>query len=228
MTPLAKKQITAYKEMINKIVKLFLKEYEKLFPIEKNLDEIKIWNKIINDWNQLFVNANSDILNTTNLINEIGKNINKKQNTLMTVFLYLLISEGAICNIINFVSYLLVLDDHDLFWLRKKRYVEKKITEITRVETFIKLKFLKNHGFEELVKKYDSTLRNTIAHHNYFIDSEGKLWIQGKEINLKSKIKNLSVIIDFINDVITIISEKTREDKRITGKNTQQTKNILF
>ena len=186
MTVLSKKQINDYEKLKDKIVGLFFKEYDKLFPIEKNLDETKIWMKTIDDWNQLFDSANSDVQSTMDLISEMEKNISKKQITLMNVFLYLLIAEAVICNIINFVSYLLVLDCHDLFSINKKDYVGKKITEITKVETSTKLKFLKNHGFEELVKNYDSKLRNKIAHHNYFIDSEGKLWIEEKEINLKT------------------------------------------
>jgi hypothetical protein len=215
VTILSKKQIIDYEKLKNKIVTLFLKEYEKLFPIEKNLEETRIWIKNIDEWNQLFDTANSDVQSTMDLITEIEKNISKKQYTLMNVFLYLLIAEGEICNAINFISYLLVLDDHDLFSFTKRKYVEKKITEITKVETSTKLQFLKIHGFEELVKKYDSTLRNKIAHHNYFIDSEGKLWIEGKKINLETKLKNLGVIVEFINDVFAVITKKSREDKRL-------------
>lgn len=92
--------------------------------------------------------------------------VSPKESTLIPVFLYLLMVEGAICNFLNLISYLLVTTGHDLYSLSKRKYVKENIEEITKVEMSTKMQFLKVHGFGALTKEHDSALRNDIAHHN--------------------------------------------------------------
>jgi len=205
---LSKRQTTDNKEIKNKIVELFFKEYERIESIEDNYEARQEWTKNFLDFNQLFDSASSDISSIIQLTIQMKDNVSKKQFTLMNVFLYLLIAEGFMCNVINFISYFLVLNEHDLFSVTKRKYVKKDIQEITKVETSTKIQFLKNHGFEELTKKYDSSLRNKIAHHNYFIDSDGDLWIQGKKFCLIPRLKNFLEQIKFFNAVVEDIGER--------------------
>jgi len=175
---------------------------------KRHVENLKQIQKVINS-------ATDDFENVRNLGERLIKsnNITPKEDTLLDVFAYLLLAEGYICNILNFISHLLVMTGHDLFSLTKRKYVNPDFKEIRKVEMSTKIKFLNYHGFRALTKEYDSTFRNDVAHHNYFIDEKGTLWVRGKSINFLSKINALDNIMEFIGVAMNEKSKKNGYDR---------------
>jgi len=120
----------------------------------------------------------------------------------LEVSAYLIVNEGMICNLIDFICYILILDEQKSFVSVKRKYVTD-ITKIAKVGMFSKINFLNQHGFKELTKHYDSTFRNDIAHHNYIIDNEGALWIREKKINMRSVSEKTNVLLNFFDDLLS-------------------------
>jgi len=129
-------------------------------------------------------------------------NITDREATLLEVSAYLIVNEGMICNLIDFICYILILDEQKSFVSVKRKYVTD-ITKIAKVGMFSKINFLNQHGFKELTKHYDSTFRNDIAHHNYIIDNEGALWIREKKINMRSVSEKTNVLLNFFDDLLS-------------------------
>ncbi len=129
-----------------------------------------------------------------------SQTLSPKESTLIHVFSYLIITEGGVCNSLNWASYLLVALGHDLYSLTKRKYVKPSMEEIGKVEMSAKIRFLDNHGFAALTKEYDSTLRNDLAHHNYEVDNEGTLWVRGHAVDLGSKIDTLLEMMILFGD----------------------------
>lgn len=140
--------------------------------------------------------------------------ITDREATLLEVSAYLIVNEGMICNLIDFICYLLILDEHDLFDGVNRKYVTD-IKKIAKVGMSCKIKFLNHHGFKELTKHYDSTFRNDIAHHNYIIDNEGALWIREKKINMRSVSEKTNGLLNFFDDLLSCLRLK----KLNIGKN---------
>lgn len=147
-----------------------------------------------------------------------SRSISHKEFTLITVFLYLIVVEGQVCDAINFISYLLVTMGHDLYSLTKRKYVKDDMKEIRKVEMSTKIQFLKNHGFGALVKEYDSTFRNDMAHHNYRVDERGVLRVRGKPVNLGSKLFSAWKIPRLLNEAIAESSEKLQKQENLSKK----------
>lgn len=129
-----------------------------------------------------------------------SQSLSPRELTLIEVFSYLLLAEGIICTLLNFVSYLLVITGHDLYSLTKRKYVKEYLKEIEKVEMSTKIQFLNHHGFGVLTKEYDSTFRNDIAHHNYKVDKDGFLWVRGKSVDLTIKRRTLLKISHFVTE----------------------------
>jgi hypothetical protein len=146
------------------------------------------------------------ILNLGRRLSE-SQSLSSKESTLIEVFLYLLRAEGVVCNALNFISYLLVALDHDLY-STKRGYVKGDMEKIRKVEMSAKISFLNKHGFGLLTKEYDSTLRNDIAHHNFKVDNKGVLWVRGQRVKLSSKMGALNNILDFITEAIAEANER--------------------
>ena len=144
--------------------------------------------------------------------------LSHKEFTLITIFIYLIVVEGQVCDAINFISYLLVTTGHDLYSLTKRKYVKDDMKKIRKVEMSTKIQFLKYHGFGALVKEYDSAFRNDIAHHNYRVDEKGVLWIREKKVSLGSKLFSAWKIPLLLNEAITECSKKLENINRKMGE----------
>ncbi len=153
--------------------------------------------------------ATEDVSRISNVRARLSEtmSLDKSEDSLIGVFIYLLEAEGVVCNWLDFAAYLLVMTEHDLYSLTKRRYVKEDIEEIRKVEMSTKIQFLRHHDFGALVREYDSTFRNDIAHHNYKINENGELWVRGKKTDLDMKTKRLNKIIRFSKETIRQIIE---------------------
>ena len=82
---------------------------------------------------------------------------------------------------------MLIANGHDLF---DQKYI-KSLEDIGNVNMFSKLEFLKEHGFGILKRDNDRQLRNKIAHHDFTLDSSGKLTIRNEEVDIALRFNEL-------------------------------------
>lgn len=193
----------------HEIVRMFI---DKMKNLERTRDEDSIL-RFMEDhhhFREVLVAAAEDWSCIHNLRARLSetKSLTSNETTLIDVFEYLLLAEGIICNLLNFVSYALVMTGHDLYCFQKRKYMKENMEEIRKVEMYTKMQFLKHHGFGALTKEYDTTFRNDIAHHNYKVDEDGVLRVRGKPIDLSQKTKPLMRIVEFINETYDVINEK--------------------
>jgi len=188
----------------NRIAKMISDGVENM-----DTDELRRFTDNFRYFNDMLKETNEDMHCATHLLE--SKDLNQREFTLISVFGYLLSAEGYVCNVINLISYLLVIAGHDLYSFTRRKYLKDKIEEIGKVEMSTKIQFLKHHGFGALTKEYDSTLRNDIAHHNYKIDRKGVLWVRGKAVDMSSEIKPFLWITSFAGESLTRAYESLEE-----------------
>ena len=202
----------ARKEMQNlksKVAKIFLDKVETLECVRDKDGFQRFVNNLKNFMDEQD-KATEDYHCILSLLGRLRKSgdISPREHTLLEVFLYLMMVEGPICSYLNFFSHLLVASEHDLYSLTKRKYVKDDMDEIRKVEMSTKIQFLKHHGFGVLTKEYDSTFRNDIAHHNYWVDAKGFLWIRGKAVDMTTKLDSLIRILHFARESFEEVGEK--------------------
>jgi hypothetical protein len=95
-----------------------------------------------------------------------------KQKSLILLFTYLTFAEGIFSEVIEIIIFFLLQSHHDLYDPRRAEFV-KEYKQIEKIDLFIKLKFIENHGFGFLCDSIDRDLRNSIAHLNLIVDDDG-------------------------------------------------------
>ena len=196
----------------SRIVKIYFEKIEKIVR-RRDIDSLRHLSYNFNNHYSLSMEAQDDVECVSNLLKRLSEfeSLSPKEFTLILVFWYLIEVEGFICNLLDFVSYLLVTTGHDLYSLTKRKYMKDNIEEIRKVEMSTKIQFLNHHGFGALTKEYDSTFRNNIAHHNFKIDEKGILWVRGKPVNIGSKLDPLKKIVDLMNEALKEINKKLED-----------------
>ena len=86
--------------------------------------------------------------------------------------------------------FMLTAIGHDLFDFNKRKYVTS-YEEIRNAEASTKIKFLKAHKFEIVGREKDRVLRNKIAHYDFLLDEKGSMIIEGAEIDIIQRNKDL-------------------------------------
>lgn len=190
--------------------------FEKIETMERTGDEdgARLFVDNLRNFNDKISKAAADFACMAHFLRRVKKAraiSEQREATLISVFSYLLVAEGQICNYLNLISYLLVTTGHDLYTLTKRKYVKDSIEEVRKVEMSTKMKFLKHHRFGALTKEYDSTFRNDIAHHNYEVDEKGILLVRGKSVDLGSKLDPLIRIAHFFIELFDELIEKLSE-----------------
>jgi hypothetical protein len=123
-----------------------------------------------------------------------------KQKSILQLYFYLHIVEGAMTEYIEFIAFLLVKNGHDIYDPRRMQFV-KTFEDIENIDLYVKEQFLEAHGFGFITLPLDRALRNCIAHQNFVIAENGQIK------NLKTQnIIDISKKIDEVLLVCTIIS----------------------
>lgn len=134
------------------------------------------------------------------------KALSKTEKWAITLHLeYLTLVEGVFSTQINFLIFILVANGHDLYSTRKGDYV-KTLKDIEEVNLGFKLKFLKEHGFANLISnKVDTKLRNSIAHLFYEVDEKDNLKVGNRLVshnqysNAYTNLRHVSHSLHLIN-----------------------------
>ena len=181
----------------NEVLNLFLNFFANK-PSSEHSSALKKWCLA---FDQMKDNEkNLELLFQTDLTND-----NRKKSIIMATgfFLYF---EGCYVTTIDQICELLITEGHDLFDFYRRKYV-KSLEEIGNLDTFVKFRFLEEHGFGFFVRERDRELRNKIAHLQYSISNEGNLKINEKEIDINLKYKDLRKCVENFNKEITIALE---------------------
>lgn len=203
--------------------------------MDKQLDQFKVEvEKLLSDSLQSSVLSINPLKETKEIFERIGnvfeqdkvndilveiiKGTNEMQKK-VPIFMasYLWLYEGAYTFCIDFFCSLLIQNGHDLFDPFSKEYVFS-FKEIQTVETATKLKFLKCHNLEIFDRKEDKKLRNKIAHHDFVLDNSGMLKIDGKNIDIVERHKNL------LGFIVTVFHVYDNAQKLISLRNSSQNK----
>lgn len=129
-----------------------------------------------------------DILTTLHIIRKTN---NKRETAVAGMLAFLWIYEVEYVACLDAYCYLLTENGHDLFNSQRQKYVHG-LKDIGMLDVYTKLKFLGEHNFGLLKREEDEMIRNKIAHHDFIIDTSGKVLINRKEVDVGSKFNELN------------------------------------
>lgn len=146
------------------------------------------------------IGINLDYHKEIHKITSEKNNLNPKQKSLLQLFLYLQTVEGIFTKVVQAIGFLLIKNDHDIYNPIHMKFA-KKYTDLNEIPLFVKIQFLKKHGFSSFTSAVDRKLRNCIAHLEFSVKDDGTI------INLKNKqpITNLDKKIDQLGSACTIV-----------------------
>jgi len=111
---------------------------------------------------------------------------------------FLLVFETGYLTFVDIICLLLIKNGHDIFY--RMKYCTS-LEEIGLVDTSIKFRFLKEHGFGAIIREDDRQLRNNMAHLNYTIKDQNIITVGSAEnVNIHERVKDLLkfvVVISF-------------------------------
>jgi len=121
---------------------------------------------------------------------------------------FLTLFEGIYATQINFLTFILIANGHNLNSTKKGTYA-KTLGDIEELALAKKLRFSRKHGFRKLIGNKDDArkLRNSIAHLFYQIDANGTIKVEGKSITqdgydkLYNDLRNISYSIQMVNQL---------------------------
>jgi hypothetical protein len=165
-----------------------------------------------------------NLLNSLDVI-ELLENPNKfspKQKSILSLYLYLNLVEGAITEYIEFITFLLLKNGHDIYDPRRMQFA-KSYEDIQNIDMYIKEQFLDLHGFDFVTSALDRELRNCIAHQDFVIFEDGNIKnLKNQElIDIEKKVGDLQLTCTLISvtiqHVLDVIFPET--DKNLSGGN---------
>jgi hypothetical protein len=142
----------------NKLVEIHQRKLKEF----KALPDQSKYNEYVKNYKQ-FLDRLSSTIKDNECMNSLRKKLDGKiagtEGALLELSRDLLFIEGFICNFVDFICYLLILDHHDLCnFIRNNKYVTS-LEDIAIISMFSKIQFLNQHEFNELTKYYENSLR---------------------------------------------------------------------
>jgi hypothetical protein len=135
---------------------------------------------------------------------QLGHNMkNKREFNILFLATFLWAFEGFYLCRIDLVCLILVLNDHDLYDSNRRRYVTS-LEDIGKVDMPSKFSFLEKHGFDVLYRKQDKQLRDRIAHHDFSLDKNDNVIVDGQIIDINRRYTDL---IDFIRAISVVLGK---------------------
>jgi hypothetical protein len=139
-----------------------------------------------------------------------------KQETLLTLFLYLSVAEGVFSSTVENIAFLLMQNGHDIYNPENREFAGS-FEELDKIDLFIKVKFLEKHGFQFLTTAFDRKFRNCIAHLDFAVDDEGKLTNTrtGEEIkDAEQKLLTLLCTCSLTTDALAIAIDTLNQNEK--------------
>jgi hypothetical protein len=141
------------------------------------------------------------------IISSKSANLTPKQKSLLLLFWYLWVTEGAFSEVIETIAILLMQEHHDIYDPKNMEFV-KNHKELEKIDLFVKIQFVRKHGFEFLCDCIDRNLRNSIAHLDIMVNDDGSI------VNLKTgeKISNLEKSIALFTVALLVVLHAMNEN----------------
>lgn len=116
------------------------------------------------------------------LLRKLNQSFSIEEEKIIRLHLeFIALFEGYFATQINFLTFALIANDHNLMWRGK---AVETLNDIEKVSLSSKLDFLKRHGFKELITdKVDTKLRNSVAHLFYDISKSDVITVGGETIS---------------------------------------------
>lgn len=159
--------------------------------------------------------ANDYVTLLLNLEDQVSDPVAK---SLLQLSTYLWLFEGSyVPFVVDLLCLLLTANGHDLYDPYRGKFATS-IMQISRIDTDIKFRFLKEHGFQMIVKDKDRELRNKIAHQDFALNENGTILIRGEAIDMDDKIHDLQFFLIGHQLVFAKVFmdsvEKTKKDRQ--------------
>jgi hypothetical protein len=163
----------------------------KIAPLIKNLtvEDLQIL-----DASVISAQENLNYLFELQILNLEKTYISPKQKALLDLFGYLAFGEGIFSELVQILTWLLVLNGHDLYDPRKMKFANS-YEQTKTIDLYVKLQFLEKHGYKELADSFDRDLRNCIAHLDFTLDENGNVY-RRENAKKSTNIKRLSIDVD--------------------------------
>ncbi len=155
---------------------------------------VSIINNFLRDHTRALPNLNT----LGSLVNESKS---KKEQNILQMVSFLWIYEGFYMTLFDLFCAILVFNDHDLYDPFNHDFV-KSPDDIAKVQIPIKEKFLEKHEFGALIRGSDKDLRNRIAHHDFSLDGNDNVVINGKPTNIATRVSDLMNFIVKTDEVL--------------------------
>ena len=145
-----------------------------------------------------------------------------KQKSILSLYFYLHMIEGAITEYIQVIAFLLLKNGHDIYDPRRMHFA-KSYEDIKNIDLYVKEQFLDSHGFDFITFALDRTLRNCIAHQDFVIYEDGSIKNLKTQqlIDIEKKVGELrltcTLISITIQQVLDIIFPES--DAKLSGDN---------
>lgn len=136
---------------------------QKLVKIEKLIEVATNVTRSMEYWREVW-----------NLSTSSAVDLTPKQKSLLELFLYLVLSEGVFSEVVQAIAFILMENHHDIYYSERTKFVEN-YEELDKVALFVKLKFIKKHGFKFIADAIDKKLRNSIAHLGFIVNDDGSI-----------------------------------------------------
>jgi len=115
--------------------------------------------------------------------------ISKTEETLLIIIYTLFLTEGLLGFGMNMIIYALMLKGHHDIWFEWKQRFVSSFDELFEVRLSVRLKFLEKHEFEFFSEICPKDIRDTIAHLNFDIGSDGTICIKQKKKYTKEQLE---------------------------------------
>lgn len=109
-----------------------------------------------------------------NIVTSPKSTLSPKQKSLLELFMYLELVEGAFSEIVHTIAFMLVENGHDIYNPYRMKFA-KYYEELYDVPLFVKLQFLEEHKFNIIAGSVDRELRNCIAHLRFIVNEDGSI-----------------------------------------------------
>lgn len=149
-----------------------------------------------------------------------------RDQTLLKLIFIFYITEGPISTAVNLVSFILMSIEHHDVWSEYRQKFISSYDELAEIPLSIRLKFLKEHGFEIFSKICPAEIRNAIAHNYFEIDSKGVVYIIKKGKKHPKTSEELSEVLNKIQQFLGTF-EKAFQDIYVSPRPDLQDESVI-
>ena len=179
---------------------------EILHPLLEKVMTIDFKKEIFHDHGPRYYIAMENVIEFRTLLAKYANNISPRtpdEESRLSLPYYLIIVESVFTQDVNNLIYVLI--KNDVAYRGKKNKIIKTLHEVREESLYKKLAFLNDNGFSLVSNICDRDLRNSIAHMNFFLNSDGSVQYSNNltgisKEELEGKIEKMLHICQCLNE----------------------------